>query len=497
MKYYITTPIYYVNDVPHIGHAYTSIAADILNRRLKSMGHKTYFLTGTDEHGQKIEKSAFQKKIDPLSFCNEVSASFQRMNEDFNIIPDDFIRTTQKRHIDGVQAFWSKLESNGWIYKGYYKGWYSIRDEAFYGEDELINGKAPTGADVTWHEEESYFFKLSYFAEILQKIYGIEGFVFPDSRLNEVKSFVSSGLKDLSISRTSFKWGIPVPGDEKHVIYVWLDALTNYVTALGYPNGQKYEDFWLSSKTKKIHIIGKDILRFHAVFWPAFLIAERYKIGDIDEGGVLEFFQNFQIVSHGWWKNEGEKMSKSLGNAINPYDITSKFGLDRMRYFFLREVPFGGDGDFAEKRFVETVNSDLANNIGNLTQRVMSFIYVNCDGKIPFIPEDISNEDPLTKEIDDLFKKYEFHKGIEKILSFSSAANKMMDEYAPWNLKKTGDITAMNQCLFTLAQKIFRIYKNIECIMPFTASKALKIFNEKEPVSNNSINKPEPIFLRI
>jgi methionyl-tRNA synthetase len=292
MKHYITTPIYYVNDAPHIGHAYTSIVADFYARKMRESG-EAFFLTGTDEHGQKIEKSAKAKGKDPLEFCNEVSAKFKAMTADFNISNDDFIRTTEQRHIRGVQAFWQKLEQNGWIYKGKYEGWYAIRDEAFYSEEELINGKAPTGAEVEWQSEESYFFKLSKFTEILLEVYKIEGVIFPQSRLNEVKAFVSSGLKDLSISRTSFSWGIKVPNDEKHVIYVWLDALTNYITAL---EGKLFNKFW-ADESKKIHFIGKDILRFHAVFWPAFLIAEKYKIGEVNMSEVLGFFKNFTIRS--------------------------------------------------------------------------------------------------------------------------------------------------------------------------------------------------------
>lgn len=499
MKYYITTPIYYVNDAPHIGHAYTSVVADVMARRYRQMGEEVYFLTGTDEHGQKIEKAALQKGVKPLEFCNEVSSKFRALTPDFELSNDDFIRTTEKRHTQGVQAFWQKLEVNGWIYKGEYKGWYSIRDEAFYAENELINGKAPTGAEVTWQEEESYFFKLSSFGEILAKIYEeIPEFVFPEARLNEVKAFVKSGLQDLSISRTSFNWGIPVPSNPKHVVYVWLDALTNYINALGYPEGEKYKNFWEDVEGFKFHIIGKDILRFHAIFWPAFLIAEKFKIGEVDEAKTLELFKNFRVVSHGWWKNNGEKMSKSLGNAINPYDLVNKFGLEKVRYYFIKALNFGGDGDFNEKHFIELTNADLANNIGNLTQRVLSFIYANCEGVIP----NSTANTPLFQrdfeaEFNNYFANFEFNKALEVVVEFASICNEFIDKSAPWALKKQGKIQEMNDVLFQLAGSIFRIYKMLECVVPEAALKGLAIFEGKAPQSGNKINKPEPIFARI
>lgn len=515
-NYYITTPIYYVNDAPHIGHVYTSIVADVLARRMREIGFNTFFLTGTDEHGQKIEKSAKLRGIEPLEFCNEVSKKFYDLSIDFNLSNDDFIRTTEERHKTKVPLFWKRLEEKGWIYKGYYEGWYAIRDEAFYSKEELVDGKAPTGAEVEWQQEESYFFKLSLFGDkvdekgnvvkgLLTQIYeNINEFVFPESRLNEVKSFVSSitkgekyALKDLSISRNTFKWGISSPSNPDHVIYVWLDALTNYITALGFPDGTKYNDFWLSNG-KKIHIIGKDILRFHAIFWPAFLIAERYSSTDFEENteDILKFFQNFTIVSHGWWKNNGEKMSKSLGNALNPYTLKEQFGLDKLRYYMLKSMPFGQDGDYNEKAFIELTNADLANNIGNLSQRVLAFIYNNCNGIIPNYKTKyfIKNYEA---EFDKFIKTFAFNKAIDIIVGFAKDCNEYIDKMTPWTLKKEGRIEEMEDVLFNLAHSIFRIFKMLKCITPQSAQMGLDVFENIEPKPKNKISKPEPIFLRI
>lgn len=494
--YYLTTPIYYVNDAPHIGHAYTSVITDILARRAR-LYHQTYFLTGTDEHGQKIEKTARAKGMQPIDFCNEISKRFYLLTKDFNLSNDDFIRTTEERHKERVKIFWNKLMENGWIYKGNYSGFYSIRDEAFYTESELVAGKAPTGAEVEWHEEESYFFRLSACEEILTKLYNLfPDIVYPASRLNEVKSFLANGLSDLSISRESFKWGIPVPKDERHVIYVWLDALTNYISALSYPDGEKYHDYWLNENNKKVHVIGKDILRFHAVFWPAFLIAEKYMANNINENEVLRFFENFTVVTHGWWKNEGVKISKSLGNTINPYDLVSKFTLDKVRYFFVKSIPFGEDGDFNEKNFIELTNADLANNIGNLAHRVLTFIYNNCSGKISSKSINVPWRN-YEADFDSFLFKFEFNKAMEVVMEFGRKCNEFMDKNAPWLLQKEGRLEEMNHCLHVLAIAIFRIYKMLECVMPQTCSIALAIFNNKLPENGDVINLPSPLFNRI
>ncbi len=383
--FYITTPIYYVNDSPHIGHAYTTIAADVMARFMRLDGREVKFLTGTDEHGQKVAKSAEAKGIDPQSFTDEVSERFRRLVNPcgsvmqnasntnlLNISNTDFIRTTEERHKKAAQALWKKLEANEAIYLDKYAGWYSVRDEAYYAESELIEkeGKkcAPTGAEVEWVEEESYFFKLSaYQQKLLDYFEAHPDFIYPQSRFNEVKRFVEGGLSDLSISRTTFDWGVPVPGNDKHIMYVWIDALTNYLTSCGYPDGEEMEVFWPNTT----HIVGKDILRFHAVYWPAFLMAADLPLPK-------------RIVAHGWWTIEGEKMSKSIGNVLSPDDmIEAAGGVDQLRYFMLRAMPFGNDGDFAQDRMLETVNADLANNIGNLAQRSLSMIQKNCEGKVP------------------------------------------------------------------------------------------------------------------
>jgi methionyl-tRNA synthetase len=343
--YYITTPIYYVNDKPHLGHAYTSVACDAIARYMRLDGMEVKFLTGTDEHGQKVEKSAAAAGVPPQAFVDEVSEHFREMAHTLNLTNDDFIRTTEPRHKEAAQALWKKLEAAGDIYLGGYAGWYATRDEAFYQESELVNGKAPTGADVEWVEEPSYFFRLSKYQQPLLDFYAANpDFILPESRRNEVLSFVKGGLKDLSISRTTFNWGIPVPGDEKHIMYVWLDALTNYWTAA--------DGKWPAD----LHMVGKDILRFHAVYWPAFLMSAKLALPK-------------RVFAHGWWTIEGEKMSKSLGNVVAPAHLVEKYGLDQTRYFLLREVPFGSDGNFSRQSMFERINADLANNIGNLAQQ--------------------------------------------------------------------------------------------------------------------------------
>src|SRR5215475_3326879 len=345
-RYYITTPIYYVNDSPHIGHAYTTLSCDVLARFMRLDGFDVHFLTGTDEHGQKVEKSAAAAGLDPQAFTDRVSAEFKALAEQLNCSFDNFIRTTEARHTRACQALWQKLVENGDIYLGKYAGWYAVRDEAFYAESELIDGKAPTGADVEWVEEPSYFFRLSAWQDRLLAFYDANpDCIGPRSRRNEVISFVKSGLLDLSVSRTSFKWGIPVPGDPAHIMYVWLDALTNYITAVGYPDvdSDMFKRFWPAD----LHMVGKDILRFHTVYWHAFLMA----------AGIAP---PKRVFAHGWWTNEGQKISKSLGNVIDPLKLVEEFGLDPVRYFLLREVPFGSDGNFSREQMVKRINADLA-----------------------------------------------------------------------------------------------------------------------------------------
>ncbi len=354
--YYITTPIYYVNDKPHIGHAYTTIAADVIARFKRMDGFEVMFLTGTDEHGQKVNKSAELAGVDPQDFVDQVSQNFRDLMPVLNVTPDRFIRTTEAEHKRAAQDIWNRLVASGDIYLGSYEGWYSVRDEAFYAESELVDGKAPTGGPVEWVQEPSYFFRLSKWQEPLLTFYAEHrDFIAPASRRNEVIKFVEGGLMDLSISRTSFNWGVRVPEDEKHVMYVWLDALTNYLTGIGFPDTQvdSYKKFWPAD----LHLMGKDIIRFHAVYWPAFLMAAGLEPPK-------------RVFAHGWWTNEGQKISKSLGNVIDPIVLIETYGADAFRYVLLREVSFGHDGDFSVSGMKNRINADLANAYGNLVQRV-------------------------------------------------------------------------------------------------------------------------------
>ena len=499
-KYYITTPIYYVNDVPHIGHAYTSIASDVLARFKKLDGYKVFFLTGTDEHGQKVEIASKNKNVEPIEFVNNVSKNFQSLSDTLNLSNNDFIRTTEKRHIISCQKLWKELEKSGNIYLDKYSGWYSVRDEAFYSENELIEGKAPTGADVEWVEEPSYFFKLSNWQnELLNHYEENENFILPMSRRNEVISFVKGGLKDLSISRTSFNWGVPVPNDEKHIMYVWLDALTNYITATGYSSDDsKHNTFWPAD----LHVVGKDILRFHAVYWPAFLMAANLPLPK-------------RIFAHGWWTNEGEKISKSVGNVIDPVKLINDYGLDQVRYFLIREVPFGNDGDFSKNNLIQRINSDLANSLGNLFQRVITFSMKNCDGKVPAHNNELNNKDrelidSITNELNDIKNLIEFQKldDVLKIIWLKiSNSNKYIDEQAPWNLKETNQ-KRMNVILYCLIESIRQLGILIQPFLPYAASNildALSVSSDQrlfEHLKNNIhpgvlLKKPDQLFPRV
>lgn len=463
--YYITTPIYYVNDSPHIGHAYTTLACDALARFKRLDGHRVFFLTGTDEHGQKVEKAAIDKGIDPQSFTDDVSQRFRHLAEAMNFSHDDFIRTTEERHKRSVQELWRRLLDNGEIYLGAYSGWYATRDEAFYAESELVDGKAPTGAPVEWVEEPSYFFRLSAWQDRLLEFYAANpDFIAPESRRNEVLSFVKGGLLDLSVSRTTFKWGVPVPGDDAHVMYVWLDALTNYMSAVGFPDeeGELFSSFWPAD----VHVVGKDILRFHAVYWPAFLMA----------AGIAP---PKRVFAHGWWTNEGKKISKSLGNVIDPHELIATYGLDQTRYFLLREVPFGNDGDFSHSAMVRRMNSDLANDYGNLCQRVLSMIGKNCDANIPAPGELLETDKALiAKALDTLgqcrekMNSQSCHLALEAIWQVIGDANRYVDAMAPWALRKT-DPARMATVLYTLAETIRRIAIVTQPFMPESSAKIL------------------------
>ncbi|WP_265022035.1 methionine--tRNA ligase [Wolbachia endosymbiont (group A) of Icerya purchasi] len=534
-NFYITTPVYYVNDKPHIGHAYTSLLCDVVARFMKLAGKNVKFTTGTDEHGQKIEKAAKAKEMQPKEFTDEVSVSFKELAKFMNFEYDDFIRTTDERHKKAVVALWNILEERGQIYLDSYSGWYSVRDEAFYQESELIDGKAPTGAEVQWIKEESYFFRLSNWQEKLLELYKNQpSFIFPESRRNEVISFVRSGLIDLSISRTSFNWGIKVPGNDKHVIYVWIDALTNYLTSIGFPSteGEEYKRFWAEPETQipvsstgmtpnqgktqipvssaanlannsfNVHVIGKDILRFHAVYWPAILLAADLPLPK-------------QIAVHGWWLNEGEKISKSLGNVIDPIGLAQEFGVDQLRYFLLREASFGQDGNFSKKNMISRINSELANNIGNLVQRTISFLHKQCSGIVPTIDQSLLKGEeslPGCKAILDQvmnhLSKYEFNHIILLIINISSEANAYIDKSAPWTLSKT-DRARMNLVIYKLLEYIRIIGILLQAIVPRSAEMILdqlQIPKEQQDLKSLcnacvslgiTLPKPTPVFLRV
>jgi methionyl-tRNA synthetase len=504
--YYLTTPIYYVNDSPHIGHAYTTLACDVLARFKRLDGYDVFFLTGTDEHGQKVEKSAAAAGIDPQSFTDRVSKNFRDLAAFMNYSNDDFIRTTEDRHTKASQAIWEALQANGHIYLGSYNGWYAVRDEAFYAESELTktaDGKmiAPSGAECEWVEEPSYFFDLSKWQDRLLKFYDDNpDFIAPVSRRNEVISFVKGGLQDLSISRTSFKWGVEVPGDEAHIMYVWLDALTNYITAVDYPDtaSAKYATYWPAD----LHMVGKDILRFHAVYWPAFLMG----------AGLAP---PKRVFAHGWWTNEGQKISKSLGNVIDPLDIVKTYGLDQVRYFLLREVPFGNDGDFSRRAMVNRINGDLANDLGNLAQRVLSMIGRYCDGTLPSPGAFSDADEALTGQahavlgiLRERIDAQSFHEAIEAIWAVVRAANGYVDQQAPWKLHKE-DPARRDTVLYVLAETIRHLGLYVQPLMPDSASRMLdqlavpadaRRFVHVGPAHalkpGTSLPKPEPVFPR-
>lgn len=470
----ITTPIYYVNGSPHIGHAYTSIVADFYARFYRMTGANTYLLTGTDEHGQKVAQTAYSEGIAPIELCDRVSALFRSLAERADVDFDDFIRTTEVRHMTYVQEVWKQLVRNGWIYKGTYSGWYSVRDEAFYDESEVVDGKAPSGSPVEWREEESYFFKLSAFTQPLINWYERKpDFLFPSGRFNELKAFVRTGLTDLSVSRCSFSWGIPIP-DSDHVIYVWLDALFNYASALA--SKGRYDEFW--NRGEILHFVGKDIMRFHAVYWPAFLAA----LGTTPETVSVESLQNacqhIKIVTHGWWLSEGQKMSKSLGNTIDPFELLQSYGADYVRYFLLREPSFGFDGNFTKEAFTSRITGELINNIGNLCQRTFTLAHKNCSSRVPSVtPSHPLLESDLIQEMEVLLKDFKVNQAIDAILAFSSRANEFVQETKPWALFKSGEQSRGEEVIFILLASIFKIKEALAPVMPNFHARLSSVFN--------------------
>ncbi len=474
--FYITTAISYVNGPPHLGHAYEAISTDVIARFKRLDGYDVMFLTGTDEHGQKVEKTARAAGKDPKAFSDEIASLFKEMVSELNISNDAFIRTTEPRHYEASQGIWRKLEENGDIYLDKYEGWYSIRDEAFYDESELTKDadgtyRAPTGTEVDWVEEDSYFFRLSAYQEPLLAHYEANpGFIRPDFRRNEVMSFVKQGLRDLSISRTNFDWGVPVPGDPDHVMYVWLDALTNYITAVGYPdeNAPLYKRYWPAD----VHIIGKDIVRFHAIYWPAFLMSAGVPLPKC-------------VFGHGFLTVEGAKMSKSLGNVVTHHDLIEEFGLDQVRYFLMREVPYGNDGSFSREAIIHRINGDLANDLGNLAQRVLSMVAKNCDGKVPELEDGIElledypalgalvkSQEALERIRVDMDSRFAIHEMLEEIWKGVREANRYVDGMAPWNLRKT-DPTRMRSVLYVLAETLRHIAILAQPVMPDACGRIL------------------------
>jgi methionyl-tRNA synthetase len=467
--YFITTPIFYVNGDPHIGHAYTAIAADVLARFKRLDGYDVHFLSGTDEHGQKVEKAARDAGQAPQDFTDGFSAKFRDMERRLDISTDDFIRTTEPRHKDGVTALWRVLRDRDQIYLGHYEGWYAVRDEDFYTADELTTlpdgtKLAPTGAPVEWVREPNYLFRLSRWQDALLQHYAENpDFVGPAAKRNEMLSFIRGGLNDLSVSRSSFTWGIPVPDDPAHVMYVWLDALANYITALGYPDTETARwRFWPAD----LHLVGKDILRFHAVYWPAFLMAAGLPVPK-------------RVFGHGWWTVEGAKMSKSVGNVVDPLALVDRYGLDPVRFFLLREVPFGNDGDFSPRSLISRMNTELANGVGNLCQRSVSLIARNCGGVVPAAQPPTEDDaallalgQALPALVRARIERQALNDALEEIWKVVRAGNEYIDRQAPWALKKS-DVNRMEAVLRVLVDVLRPIATLLQPFMPQSMSRML------------------------
>ena len=468
--YYITTAISYPNDAPHIGHAYEAVATDALARFRRLQGMDVFFLTGTDEHGIKMLQTARAQGISAAELADRNTPKFRDMVRALNCSNDDFITTREERHVRSTQELWRRMQEAGDIYLGKYAGWYSVRDEAYYDESELTkdangNQLSPQGTPVEWVEEESYFFRLSAFQERLLAHYEAHPeFIGPETRANEVKSFVRGGLQDLSVSRTTFDWGVPVPGDPKHIMYVWVDALTNYMTGVGFPDeaSEMFKRYWPAD----VHIIGKDIIRFHAVYWPAFLMSAGVALPK-------------QVFGHGFLYNRGEKMSKSVGNVVDPFVLASDFGVDQIRYFLLREVPFGQDGNYSRDGITQRINADLANDLGNLAQRSLSMIAKNCGGKVPEPGQLTSADEAILATADGVLPRVEetidvfaVHRALEIIWSLIADANRYFAGEEPWAHKKT-DPERMGTILYVTAEVTRQIAILVQAVMPESGAKLL------------------------
>lgn len=482
--FYVTTPIYYVNDIPHIGHAYTTIAADVLARYHRQMGKAVFFLTGTDEHGQKISEAAAKVGKKEQQFVDEISVRFKQAWEKLNIKPDGFVRTTDAQHIAAVQAVFKKLLAKGDVYLGEYEGHYCTPCETFWTETQLVEGKCPTcGRDVQLLKEESYFFKLSkYQDKLLAHIKAHPGFIQPESRRNEVIKFIEQGLKDLSITRTSFTWGVPVPDAPKHVVYVWFDALINYISALGYGTEEtNFKKYWPAN----VHVMGKEIVRFHAVIWPAMLMALDIPLPEV-------------VFGHGWWTVEGQKMSKSLGNVVDPLKLAEDFGVDATRYFLLREVPFGSDGDFSLQHFKQRFNTDLANDIGNLFSRSLNMCDKYFQAVQPaLVVTALTDKDKellalvknLPEKVDKAMRSLAFSVALDHIWQVISTANKYIEVSAPWALAKENKTEQLANVIHILVEVLKSLAIFVAPFMPETA--------EKMKQQLVTLKKGEPLFPRL
>jgi methionyl-tRNA synthetase len=469
--FYITTAISYPNGAPHIGHAYEAIATDAIARFMRLDGYDVYFLTGTDEHGQKMQQTATKLGMTARELRDRNVPLFEKMVERLECSNDDFIHTTEERHHRSSEEIWRRMEKNGDIYLDKYAGWYSVRDEAYYAEDEThlneqkVRVSSKTGTPVEWVEEESYFFRLSAYQDKLLKLFERPNYVLPKERLNEVASFVRGGLQDLSISRTTFDWGIRVPGNDKHIMYVWVDALTNYITGVGFPDdaSEKFKRYWPAA----LHVIGKDIVRFHAVYWPAFLMSAGIAVPQ-------------HIFSHGFLFNRGEKMSKSVGNVVDPFSMADMYGVDPLRFFFLREIPFGQDGNYSHEAIVNRINADLANDLGNLAQRSLSMVAKSFGGVLP-TPGAFSDTDKVILAAADAMigiarehmKTQALHQVLNAVWAVVADANRYFASEAPWALAKT-DPKRQGTVLYVTAEVLRRV---AICSLPFMPSSAARLLD--------------------